>query len=220
MGVLEFTHHDTLAFMTAKFEFFNHQTHHTAIVFDLMPAVRVKQVHGDSVITVDSPLNDWVEADAIVTRMPNLPIGIITADCAPILIKANGVIAAAHAGWQGALKGILDKTIEAMDTPPDKIEAYIGPCIAQKSYEVSIGFEEPFLSHNHEAAHFFIAGPHDDKLHFDLAGYCAFRLALCGVKKIHINGTDTLTHAEFHSHRGSATENQRNLSAIMLVEGA
>jgi len=113
------------------------------------------------------------------------------------------------------VNGVLDNTIEAMDCAPSSIQAFIGPCISQTSYEVSIGFEEPFLDHNPESERFFIEGK-QDKLHFDLTGYCAFRLSLCGVQKIHIDGRDTLTNPQFHSHRGGATSSERNLSAIMI----
>ncbi len=98
----------------------------------------------------------------------------------------------------------------------NNIKAYIGPCISQKSYEVSLGFEKPFLDHNPESERFFRAGKTDDKLQFDLAGYCAYRLSLYGVKNIHIDGTDTLTNENYHSHRGGATSGERNLSAIMI----
>ena len=186
------------------------------VIFNIAPVHRVKQTHSNIVTEISQPQSKWIEADAIVTRTPNLPIGIITADCAPVLFHSDEVIGAAHAGWQGAVNGVLENTVKTMKCDQKNIHAYIGPCIAQKSYEVSVGFEEPFLDHNPESEHFFRAGRAGDKLQFDLAGYCAFRLALCGIKQIHIDGTDTLTHPNFHSHRGGATSTERNLSAIMI----
>lgn len=210
-----FFYRDSVIDMAVHYQFFNAKTHHRDTVFATMPAVRVKQVHGDTVICVESPLKEWVEADALVTRMTNLPIGVITADCAPVLMMAGGVVAAAHAGWQGALKGVLNNTVAAMDVGPSAIEARIGPCISQQSYEVSLGFERPFLERDAEAERFFMEGA-TGKLQFDLAGYCAFRLSQCGVKKVVIDGTDTLTHPDYYSHRGGAGEKERNLAAIMI----
>jgi YfiH family protein len=195
--------------------FFNRKTDLNATIFDFSKAQRMKQVHGNNVITIDTPQKEWVEGDGIVTRTPNLPIGVITADCAPVLFYAHGVVAAAHAGWQGALNGVLDNTSTSMDVDPIVTQAFIGPSIQQQSYEVSVGFEKPFLEKHAEAERFFIAGK-AGKLHFDLSGYCAFRLSLCGVKSIHIDGTDTLTHHDYYSHRGGASSSERNLSAIML----
>ena len=196
--------------------FFNRETPLNSTIFGTLPAQRVKQVHSSHVIEVSSLQHEWVEADSIVTRKPFLPIGVITADCAPVLFYADGVVGAAHAGWQGALNDVLDNTVAAMDVAPATIQAYIGPSIQQQSYEVSMGFEHPFVQKHPESERFFIAG-NEGKLHFDLAGYCAFRLSLCGVKSIHIDGIDTLTHPDYHSHRGGATSTERNLSAIMLL---
>lgn len=202
--------------MSYQYCFFNKGTPFDNQVFDVMPAVRVKQVHSNKVVTVNAPLTEWVEADAVVTRMQNIPIGVITADCAPVVLIADGVVGVAHAGWQGALNGILENTVSEMEVAPADIVAYIGPCIAQKSYEVSEGFERPFLERDDEAERFFMAGAKDGKLQFDLSGYCAFRLSQCGVRNVKIDGTDTLTDAEYHSHRGGAGSVDRNLSAVMI----
>ena len=196
-------------------QFFDRHTDVQSPVFDEAPATRVKQVHSDKVIRVNGPLTEWIEADAIVTDQPNLPIGVITADCAPVLFAGEGVIAAAHAGWRGALSGVLDNTIAEMQCDPKFIKAFIGPSITQKSYEVSIGFEEPFLDRDAEAERFFTSGA-EGKLHFDLAGYCAFRLSQCEIRHVHIDGRDTLTNPDFHSYRGGVETSGRNLSAIVI----
>ena len=196
-------------------QFYDRNTALTDIVFGQSKANRVKQTHSNIVIEIKAPQTEWIEADGIITRVSNLPVGVITADCAPVLFYGDGVVGAAHAGWQGALKGVLDNTVAAMGGSEDIIKAFIGPCISQQSYEVSIGFEEPFLEKHAEAERFFISGK-EGKLHFDLAGYCAYRLSLCGIKSIHIDGRDTLTNPVFYSHRGGADNTQRNLSAVMI----
>lgn len=202
--------------MPFTYQFFDKNTQLNDNVFGVSKTNRVKQIHSAKVIEIIEPQRTWIEADAIITRTSNLPIGVITADCAPVLFYSDeGVIGAIHAGWQGAVSGVLENTIEAMQCPSSSIQAFIGPCISQSSYEVSIGFEKPFLDHNAEAEKFFIGGK-ADKLHFDLAGYCAFQLRNAGVQKIHIDGRDTLTDPQFHSHRGGATSSERNLSAIMI----
>ncbi len=199
------------------YQFFDKNTSLNDDVFNISPAHRVKQIHGNEVIEVCAAQQAWIDADAIITHTPNLPIGVITADCAPVLLHGDGVIGAAHAGWQGAVNGVLDNTIKMMGSAPSSIHALIGPCIQQSSYEVSIGFEKPFLEQHPEAEQFFIKGT-AGKLQFDLSGYCAFRLKLCGVESIDISDIDTLTHRDFHSHRGGATSSDRNLSAIMLSQ--
>lgn len=186
-------------------------------VFDVSRASRVKQTHSSEVVMMDVPQrpDEWVEADAIVTRTPNLPIGVITADCVPILLSGDGVIGAAHAGWQGALNGVIDNTIAAMDCDPVTIQAHIGPAIGAQSYEVSKGFEAPFIACDLNAIQFFTE-KNADKWLFDIKSYCADRLRKCGVTNITISEIDTLTHPDYHSHRGGAGAKDRNLSVIMI----
>ncbi len=199
-----------------QYHFFDIKTGLNDKVFETSKANRVKQTHSNKVVEVNAPQTEWIEADGIVTRIPNLPIGVITADCTPVLFYGDGVIGAAHAGWQGALNGVLNNIIEAMDVAPSTIQTYIGPCIQQQSYEVSIGFEKPFIKRDRDAEQFFMAVKTIDKLQFDLPGYCAFRLKQCGVVNIEIDNRDTLTDSHFYSHRGGASHLERNLSAILL----
>ena len=205
-----------------QYQFFDRNTGLNDAVFNVQQCTRVKQVHSNTCIVVNEPFDDgvWVEADAMVTDKPDLPIGVITADCAPVLLKgkrADGkiVIGAAHAGWQGALGGVLDNTVQKMACDVDTIEAFIGPCISKSSYEVSKGFEKPFVEHNPKAILFFTE-KNADKLLFDLKGYCAWRLRLSGVQSIQVSDVDTLTNPQYHSHRGGANGTERNLSAIMI----
>ncbi len=144
------------------------------------------QIHSAEVVTVETP---WAtgagpRADALVTAQPNLALGIITADCAPVLFSddAGRVIGAAHAGWRGALAGVLEATAAAMRAlGATQLTAAIGPCIHQPSYEVSADLRDPVLAQNAAAARFFTNGAHADKWQFDLPGYCAARLAAAGV---------------------------------------
>jgi YfiH family protein len=163
----------------------------------------VKQVHGIEVAVVKTP---WAEgagptADAMVTAMPGLGLGIITADCAPVLLFGNGVAGAAHAGWRGAVAGVLEATITAMQALGGAdIQAVVGPCIQQASYEVAADMRDAVLAAGHNAAKFFTAG-RAGHWWFDLPGYCVARLAAAGVRAASL-GLDTCAlEQEFFSHR-------------------
>ncbi len=169
------------------------------------------------------------KADALVTDKPDLPLGVLTADCGPVLfhaLKENSapVIGAAHAGWGGALGGILDQTVSTMvqaGAHPDTITACLGPCIGPASYEVSETFQKPFLDHNEDAAHFFKSTRKPGHLMFDLPGYIAFRLSLVGVKRVKIIEHDTYKEEEScfsfrrATHR-SEPDYGRELSVIVI----
>jgi len=212
--------------------FFGRGTGLDDIVFQTSRASRVKQVHGMDCHVIDRPVarGEWVQADAIVTSVARVPIGVVTADCAPVLFygekqDGNPVIGAAHAGWRGAVKGILDNTVKAMVSEGAilaSIRGVIGPCLGLQSYEVSQGFEQEFVDHHPVAARFFM--PHagkPDKLMFDLPCYCAFRLGLVGVDKVDITGVDTLVNNDrFYSYRkmtmAGLKNDGRQLSAMMI----
>ena len=167
------------------------------------------QVHGTSVIEVDVP---WApgagpRADAMVTRRPSLALGIITADCAPVLFAdaEAGVVGAAHAGWRGAVAGVIEATIDAMlrlGARTDRIVAAVGPCIGQSSYEVAADLRDAVLRRAPEDARFFADGTREARWQFDLPGYCAARLVAAGVAEVAVTGIDTLAEEErFFSHR-------------------
>ena len=175
------------------------------------------QVHGTEVVTVTTPwpAGAGPRADAMVCALPGLALGIVTADCAPVLFHdpCARVIAAAHAGWRGALAGILEATIAAMTalgaTAPN-IAAAIGPTIAQSSYEVGPDLIGAILAHNQADASFLAPHPTSNRptsnrpghLWFDLPGYCAARLAAAGITRIDRLGLDTASDPErFFSHR-------------------
>ncbi|NVE95490.1 peptidoglycan editing factor PgeF [Altererythrobacter lutimaris] len=192
-----------------------------------MPTVWLKQVHSSDVLHVTRPFPDGErpEVDAMVTTTQDLKLAIVTADCAPVLMedKTAGVIGAAHAGWRGAHGGVLEKTVHAMialGATPSNIAAAIGPCIAQKSYEVDEGFRAQFRL---EDAQFFANGK-PGHFQFDLEGYCAMRLANAGVTRIDCLGVDTYARAEdFFSYRRathqSAPTDGRQVSVIALSGG-
>ena len=188
--------------------------------------VGLSQVHGAEVAVVHAP---WAQgagprADALVTRQPGIALGIVTADCTPVLFAdpAAGVIGAVHAGWRGALAGVLEATLEAMiqlGATRSAISAAIGPCIRQPSYEVGPDLRDAILAHGPAHARFFAAGARPDRWQFDLAGYCAAHLA--GLAQLDILGADTAAEPRrFFSHRrrtlagGGPIGHQ--ISAIML----
>lgn len=166
------------------------------------------QIHSPDVVTVTEPWADAdrPRADALVTNRPGLVLGVLTADCAPVLFcdSAAGVIGAAHAGWKGAFTGVTDATIAAMEAlgaTRANIAAVVGPCIAQKSYEVDAAFEARFLEQAPENERFFRAG-REGHAWFDLEGYVASRLRDAGLTKVGMLGEDTYAQEDrFYSFR-------------------
>jgi hypothetical protein len=189
--------------------------------------VTVHQVHSATVMRVDAPIpvESRPPADALVTATPGLLIGVLTADCVPVLLAdaEAGVVGAAHAGWKGALAGVTDATVAAMaalGAAPERIVAAIGPCIGRASYEVTTGFADPFLAQDGDNARFFAAG-RPGHLMFDIAGYVAARLASAGLARITLLDEDTYGQPErFFSYRRSCHRSEpdygRQISLIGL----
>jgi YfiH family protein len=188
----------------------------------------VHQVHSADAIYASHPWpqTERPHADAIVTDRPNLLLGILTADCAPVLFADTeaGVIGAAHAGWRGALAGITDATIAAMErlgATRGRISAAVGPCIGQQSYEVDETFRERFVKADPYNQRFF-AGEVGQKPHFGLEAYVVSRLIGAGIEEVEALHLDTYADPErFYSyrratHRGEA-DYGRQLSAIALA---
>jgi YfiH family protein len=187
----------------------------------------VHQIHSPDVIVATGP---WPgparpKADAMVTTNAGLALGITTADCAPILFAdaRARVIGAAHAGWKGALTGILESTIGAMEklgAEPSRMVAAIGPLIRQESYEVGSEFVERFLEADAENATFFVAGERSGHAMFDLAGYIRRRLENAGVLVIDDLRVDTYSDERCYSYRRSVhrkeTDYGRLVHAIAL----
>lgn len=174
----------------------------------LSDLVGVHQIHSADVVTVDAPQDSKPKADAIVTATPGLILSVLTADCQPVLFAdpAAGVVGAAHAGWKGALDGVLEATVDAMEAlgaRRDKIAAVIGPSISQANYEVGPEFVERFADHDPDTLQFFANGQ-GDRMLFDLPGFGVWRLRKAGVGSA--QWTRHCTYADpgrFYSYRRS-----------------
>jgi len=185
------------------------------------------QKHSAEVVVAEKPWKTPPEADAIVTSMPGLAIGILTADCAPVLFCDGeaGVIGAAHAGWRGALSGIIDATVKAMITlgaTPERIVAAIGPTISQDAYEVGSEFVERFVVKEPGSSAFFINDEGSGEPHFDLPAYVGERLARAGVGTVTDLGHCTYCEeTRLFSYRRSQHHGEddygRQISAIVLA---
>ncbi len=188
----------------------------------------VYQTHSRKAVAVSEPWapSEAPKADAMVTRQPGLGLGILTADCGPVLFAdpQAQVIGAAHAGWRGALDGILEATIEAMEglgAARQHILAGLGPCIAQPSYEVGPEFPQPFLDANAADADLFAPSPRHGHFLFDLKGFVARRLERGGITSIDVLAHDTCADEDrFFSYRRCCqrgeTDYGRGLSLISL----
>ena len=192
--------------------------------------VTLHQVHSPDAIYVAAPYPDdgRPRADAMVADRPGLALGILTADCAPVLLadREAGVVAAAHAGWKGALGGVIESTVAEMErrgASRARIAAAVGPCIARRSYEVDDGFLRRFAESDPEHERFFTLG-REGHHQFDLEGFVLSRLAAAGLTRIEALGEDTYSQPErFFSyrratHRGEA-DYGRQISLIGLGSG-
>jgi hypothetical protein len=192
-----------------------------------LPLFGIRQVHGAvcQVLEADWPMERPPEADAIATRRPGVAIGVLTADCAPVLFAdpRAGVIGAAHAGWRGAVAGVLEATVTAMETlgaDRSRIRAAIGPCIRQPSYEVAADLRDAVLARDADDARFFADGARPGRWQFDLAGYCAARLAAAAVAAEILAGDTLAEPGRFFSHRRRTLAGEgpigHQLSAVAL----
>lgn len=193
--------------------------------------VTLKQVHSPEAVTVETPwlLGAGPAADGMATARPGVALGVLAADCAPVLLAdpQARVIGACHSGWKGAVGGVVEATLTAMrglGAAPERTIAGIGPCIAQRSYEVGPEFPAPFLEDDPANVRFFCPSAKlPDKLHFDLRGYVARRLKRAGVRDVQMLPCDTCAEpARFFSHRRARQAGEadygRLLSAIVLEE--
>ena len=189
----------------------------------------VYQIHSANVVTVGSSADDTAttRADALVSARPGIALGVLAADCAPVLLAdaETGVIGAAHAGWRGAVSGVIEEAIGAMvalGAEPSRIIAVIGPCIGQDSYEVGAEFPQPFQRQDPANDRFFAPGKRDGHWQFDLAGYVRSRLAVAGVAAASDLGADTYADEDLFSYRRTCHRGEpdygRNLSVIALAE--
>ncbi|WP_374384366.1 peptidoglycan editing factor PgeF [Dongia sp.] len=192
------------------------------------PLSTAYQVHSAKVLVVDRPLDqsNRPEVDGLVTNTQGVNLGVLTADCGPVLFAdaAAGVVGAAHAGWKGAVGGVLEETVRVMETlgaRRENIVAAIGPCIGQASYEVGTEFPAPFIAQDPANARFFAANA-CRKFQFDLAGYCASRLEKLGLGTVIATGHDTCAlEDDFFSYRRKTKRGEpdygRQVSVIGLL---
>ena len=198
-----------------------------------LPADRLvtcRQIHSIAVVTVDRPWRreEAPRADGLVTAVPGVALGVLTADCAPVLLHdpVAGVIGAAHGGWRGALGGVVEATIGqmvALGAECSRVRAAIGPRIGPQSYEVGPEFRETFLSDDPGSSRWFALARREGHFLFDLASYLAHRLARSGVVQVEITNHDTVTEEDrFFSFRRACLRSERaygrGLSAIVLAE--
>jgi YfiH family protein len=202
-----------------------------ATAVDVRPTALVTayQVHSPKVVEVETP---WTReqaprVDAMVTTRPGLALGILTADCAPVLFadRKARVVGAAHAGWRGAVGGVLDATVEVMakhGARPESMVAAIGPCIAQASYEVGPEFPAPFLAEDPAHADLFRPSAREGHFMFDLGGYVARRLEKLRIAAVRKLANDTCREEDrFFSYRRACLRGEkdygREISVIALA---
>lgn len=197
----------------------------------VLPGARIvspHQIHSAEVVEAGEwPDDARPPADAVVTDRPDVLLGILTADCAPVLLAdpEAEVVGAAHAGWKGALAGVTDATVAAMErlgACRERIAAAVGPCIAQRSYEVDWAFLDRFTAADRGNERFFSEGP-AGKPHFDLEAYVLHRLAAAGIGRVEALAADTYRREEqFFSYRRATHRGEpgygRQLSLIGLSQ--
>jgi YfiH family protein len=192
------------------------------------PLAILKQVHSADVQILTQPLEpSTIEADALVTAKPGIALAILTADCTPILFSdpEAGIIGAAHAGWRGAVDGIIANTIAAMKSlgaNPAHIRAAIGPTIHAPNYEVGDKFKADFLALHPGGEQFFHAPPRQ-RVHFDLPGFVLDQLRAAGISQIEMAGACTYAYPEryfshrYATHKGGRTGRQMSVIGLTQV---
>ena len=188
--------------------------------------ILLNQIHSDKFhyINMFSNINKKFEGDALITNKRGIPIAVLTADCAPVLIYDNSkiMIAAIHVGWKGAYKDIIKKVIKFMiknGCSPLNITASVGPCISVDKYEVKADFIKKFIKKDNKNLFFFKKTK--NKIYFDLSKYINFQLKSLNIKKIDTINKDTFNNKNnFFSARRSISRNEndygRNISVIMI----
>lgn len=190
--------------------------------------VSAYQVHGNDVLIVDAPLSERPKVDGLVTKTRGLALGILTADCGPILFadEKAGVVGACHSGWKGALAGVTDSTVEAMESLGAKREnilAVLGPTISQRAYEVGPEFPKAFLQQDERHKNHFKSSVKSDHYMFDLPAYLVSRMKAFGIGEVNDTALCTYSDAQrFFSYRRTTHNKEadygRLISAIALQE--
>lgn len=198
-----------------------------ALGIETAPLHMIAQIHGKEVVVATVPkYQDLTKADGHATKEKQLFLGILTADCAPVLFydPKNAVIGAAHAGWRGAFEGVLEETLNKMQSLGaniNHIRALIGPMIHQASYEVDQQFYDDFLARHASYHSFFLPGAREGHFQFDLPSFVAHRLAGAGVKQVSDVGIDTYQDPSWQSYRRFCHQKvgnkARNIAVIGMV---
>ena len=181
----------------------------------------VYQVHSADAVVVTEGAKSTTKADALVTNTPGVVLGILTADCQPVLFSdpIAGVVAAAHAGWRGALDGVLANTVAAMESlgaTRGNIRAVIGPCISQPNYEVGAEFREAFVANDPSFEGYFIAGQSEGKFQFDLPAFGLDMLRDAGLSQIAWTGHCTYAdETQFYSYRRSCHKKEADYGRLI-----
>jgi polyphenol oxidase len=184
--------------------------------------VSVHQIHSADAHLITASGPEKVRADAMVTATPGLALAILTADCQPVLFAdaEAGVVGAAHAGWRGALDGVLEATVDAMErlgARRSRISAVIGPCISQRAYQVGPEFMDQFLADDRDNSRFFANGT-GDRLQFDLPGFGLHRLRRAGVGQAEWTGHCTYADPQrFYSYRRSVHQGEADYGRLISV---
>ena len=185
-----------------------------------------RQVHGTDAITLQTADTERRAGDALATASPGIALGVLTADCAPVLLADPGarIVGAAHAGWRGALDGVLAAAVAAMQTlgaERGRIVAAVGPCIGRASYEVGPEFRTRFVAEDAANARWFAEPRPGARPHFDLEGYVGAKLGALGIARVTVAGADTCAEETYFSYRRARTRGEggygRALSAIALA---
>ncbi len=193
-----------------------------AVQVDLTALQSVHQIHSADVLTLTEPSNKSTKADAMVTATKGIGLGILSADCAPILFSDPdaAVVGAAHSGWKGAIGGIAQATIAAMEAigaKRENITAVVGPSISQRAYEVGPEFFEDFIAHDMEYSRFFAQGA-GDHMQFDLPSFCLHQLRAAGVGHAIWTGHCTYSDPDrFYSYRRTCHHNEPDYGRLISV---
>jgi YfiH family protein len=190
------------------------------------PLSTAYQVHGRNVLVLERPLDqeNRPQADGMVTNTPGINLGILTADCGPVLFADADarVVGACHAGWKGALGGVIEATVAAMESlgaRRDNIVASLGPCIGRDSYEVGTEFPQPFIAQDPANARFFTVNA-CRRFQFDLAGYIESRLVNLGLGEVDVTGHDTCAlEDDFFSYRRKTRRGEPDYGRQVSVIG-
>ena len=184
--------------------------------------VSLSQCHSNRVVEISHPPDALIRADGMVSRTPELGLAVLSADCAPILFSSPdcGVVGAAHAGWKGALGGVIEATIDrmiAIGATRALISAVIGPCIGQDAYEVGPEYRDTFMTSSPENGQFFAPG-RADRFHFDLPAFCVGRLREAGIARVSWTGHCTYANADrFFSYRRTVHQGQPDYGRLVSV---